>query len=195
VGVPAKIIGRTDESDPGEEVDTMLRRVSLFGRKPSSITTYASTASNMSAMEEVFSVGSTSDHSIHKVNDHCEMGQSSKVHGQKRKPSDGSKWRVPPKHTSGDEFCPFREYAEMAARGTPSGTVNIIHLAGVLQAEGVPQCDLGLSFYEMDQNGRGYIKIAAFLKDGPDVLSRVCGFSPEKATSIVQQAAASAESS
>ena len=190
VGVPAKIIGRTNESDPGEEVDTLLRRVSLFGRKPSTITTAASTASNLSSMEEVSSIGSGSDHVAHNGDEPKDV---TKTPGKVEKLGDGSEWTVPPKITSGDEFCPFREYSELAARGTPKGTVNILHLADLLQAEGVPQCDLGLSFYDMDESGRGYVKLKKFLEDGPGVLCRVCGFSPEKASAIVQSAAALVE--
>lgn len=194
VGVPAKIIGRTDESDPGEEVDTMLRRVSLLGRKPSTITTVASTASNLSSLEEVSSIGSTSDHASLKGNEHDET-KKSKSHGGEGEPTIELDFQGPPKVTQGDAFCPFREYSVVAERGTPKGTVNILHLANALQGKGVPQCDVGLSFFEMDRSGRGFIKMKAFLKDGPDILSRVCGFPSEKANAIVQKTAALVDSS
>ncbi|KAL3925746.1 MAG: hypothetical protein SGILL_000196 [Bacillariaceae sp.] len=194
VGVPAKIIGRTDESDPGEEVDTMLRRVSLLGRKPSTITTAVSTVSNLSLLEELSSIDSTLDRASVKSNEHGEADNSKNHSGEGEQPRDVD-FTGPPKVMQGDEFCPFREYSELARSGTPKDTVNILHLAKALEGERVPQCDLGLSIFEMDRAGRGCIKMKTFLKDGPDVLSRVCGFSSEKANDIVQIAAALVEAS
>jgi carbonic anhydrase/acetyltransferase-like protein (isoleucine patch superfamily) len=70
VGVPARIIGRTDESDPADDVDNLLRRVQLLGRKPSTITTAASTISSSSITEEESSIDSGSNNDDQHGNDH-----------------------------------------------------------------------------------------------------------------------------
>ncbi|KAG7356316.1 serine acetyltransferase [Nitzschia inconspicua] len=191
VGVPAKIIGRTDESDPADDVDNMLHHVSLLGRKPSTIITSTSTTSMSSAMEDGSSLesGTNLEHYRHGM-DHENHG----THHRKMPHFVGRReFQNPPRMSDGDEFCPFREYTEVAQRGTPKGTVNIITLAMVLQEEGVPQCTLGLCFFEMDKEGRGYISMDTFLKDGPVVITRNCGFPIEKSTSLVQAAAALVE--
>jgi hypothetical protein len=191
VGVPAKIIGRTDESDPADDVDNMLHRVSLLGRKPSTITTAASTASMSSMMEDVSSIESGSNN-----NELDQHGTEREEHGKHRKTVRSvrvmgrKEFQEPPRMSDGDEFCPYREYAEVAQRGTPKGTVNIMPLAMVLHEEGVPQCLLGLCFFEMDRKGRGYISMENFLKEGPEVITRNCGCSIDKSKALVQKAAA-----
>lgn len=188
VGVPAKIIGRTDESDPAEDMDNLLHHVTMLGRKPSTITTAASTLSTYSVSEEVSSIDSGSNNEDHSGMDHEDLGRSRKMSRAVRF-VDRKELQGPPRMTDGDEFCPFREYTEVAQRGTPKGTVNIIPLAIVLHEEGVPQCAVGLCFFEMDHKGRGFISLRTFLNDGPEVLSRNCGFSMDKSAALVQKAA------
>lgn len=193
VGVPAKIIGRTAESDPADDMDNMLHRVSMLGRKPSTINILGSTMSTTSLTEDVSSIGSES-----KNNDDDHHGTDGVgVKHNKTSPSlrfIGTKeFQAPPQMTDGDDFCVFREYTEIAYKGTPKDTVNIMPLAVVLHEEGVPQCTLGLCFFEMDHKGRGYLSMDTFLKEGPEVVARNCGFSIEKSTSLVRKAAALVE--
>jgi serine O-acetyltransferase len=194
VGVPAKIIGRTDESDPADDVDNLLRRVRMLGRKPSTITTAASTISSSSITEDVSSIDSGSNNDDQQGADHEEPEKDKKTPRSVRFIK-SKEFQHPPRIAEGDKFCPFREYWEVAQRGTPKGTVNFITLANVLHEEGVPQCLLGLCFFELDHKGRGYISKNSFLKDGPEILSRNCGFSIDKSIAVVQKAVSLVEMS
>jgi hypothetical protein len=187
VGVPAKIVGRTDESDPADDVDNLLHRVSLLGRKPSTVTTADSTRSSSSITEEISSIDSGSNYDDQNGTDHEELGKHEKTPRSFRVIK-CKELQEPPRSAEGDKFCPFIEYAEVAQRGTPEGTVNIMTLANVLHEEGTPHCLVGLCFFEMDHKGRGYIAKNHFLKHGPEILSRNCGYSEEKSNALVQKA-------
>lgn len=188
VGVPAKIIGRTDEKDPADDIDNALRHVSILGRKPSTITTVDSTVSISSFEEEASSNGTPTQDAVPRwhMGDKVEKIPISHQKGHSR---DIHEIQLPPKMTEGDKFCPFREYKEVAYRGTPKGTINILDFASAFQPEGIPQCVLGLCFYEMDHHGRGYITMHTFREEGPECISRNCGFSLEKSNELVQKAA------
>jgi len=87
-----------------------------------------------------------------------------------------------------DKMWPYREYVEVAKRGTPEGTVSILHFMTALKPEKVPSCVAGRCFFELDKRGRGYINPDAFAKDAPIVIHCTCGISMEKAKDFAKKA-------
>ena len=200
VGVPAKIIGRSDETDAGEEVDMNLHRVSMLGRKPSSITTAASTVASMfdTSAEDVSSIGSLSDEGAHlteisedptKQSQNLEHTVPQKKHREK---GAGGKDKAAGLMSEEDQFCPYREYVQVAKMGTPSGTVSILDMMQVMHTENIPNCVIGRCFFELDHAGRGYIKAKGFSKEAPIVIHKECNIPIPKATILVEQIVKSA---
>jgi carbonic anhydrase/acetyltransferase-like protein (isoleucine patch superfamily) len=193
VGVPAKIIGRSDEADAGEEVDMNLHHVSLLGRKPSSITTAASSAlASMvePTLEDVSSIGSLSDDGGHftEPGEESTMQQFKKLEhvGLKKHHEKGrnNKFGLP---SEDDQFCPYREYVQVAKMGTPRGTVSILDMMQVMWSESLPNCVIGKCFFELDHAGRGYINVKQFSKEAPLVIHEECNIPVPEATRLVEQ--------
>lgn len=204
VGVPARIIGRAEESDPGQEMDVDLHRVSLLHRVPSSIATNtnASTVSLMDAVTDtsISSVGlapashhSSSDDvvavpvglesttktnrsSINECSDHREIFNT----------ADMGSFRKLHGVNINDEFCPYREYYSLADEA-PEGTVTIRSLRDALLPKGMSSCKIGACFFEMDQRGKGYIKPSSFVRVGPEAISRTFEIPIDEATKLVQE--------
>jgi hypothetical protein len=193
VGVPAKIIGRSDETDAGEEVDMNLHHVSMLGRKPSSITTTASTVASMfdTSAEDVSSIGSLSDEGPHLTEiseDPTKQSQNLEhVPLKKHREKGGRKDKIVGLMSEEDQFCPYREYVQVAKMGTPSGTVSILDMMQIMHTENIPNCVIGRCFFELDHAGRGYIKAKGFSKEAPILIHKECSIPIPKATNLVEQ--------
>ena len=132
VGVPAKIIGRVLEQDPGDTVDTVLADVQQFHkarllRKISSLSTTGSTSATAASTTDDFE---SSDYASETTTASCERNT--------------------------DQLCPFRGLNDLA-QDAPNGTVTICTLFRLFKPMGASQCRLGATFYELDTLGVGHV--------------------------------------
>lgn len=132
VGVPAKIIGRVLEQDPGDTVDTALVDVQQFHKAKllKHMSSLSSTGSTLPTTASTTDASESSDYASDTTSASCERNT--------------------------DQLCPFRGLNDLAQEA-PGGTVTICTLLRIFKPMGASQCRLGAAFYELDTLGVGHV--------------------------------------
>jgi serine O-acetyltransferase len=154
VGVPAKIIGKSNENKPGSDMDETLNDVSLFRNKSSDLesmvvtTTISDSERGYESSEPPPSFGDTA---------------SSSTTTTTSIDDDSSSW---------DPTCPYREYAVLAKQRAPRGAFTMCTLHALLHKEErlVTATEFFSCFFALDIHGKGYISAADFRDRGYDAL-------------------------
>lgn len=147
VGAPAKIIGKTLESNPADAMDEGLQQVGHFHHSPSTITLSTSptsireksTASTISTASSSSS-SSSSGSSAENVEETSESSEE-----------------------DGSSVCPYREYAKFAtriAKKIPVGSdgVTLDQYSRNFEHCSCPKGEIVASFFTLDQRNVGYLK-------------------------------------
>ena len=145
VGAPAKIIGRTLESNPADTMDEGLQQVGHFHQSASTMTFNPSTAKSTT------STSSTSSSTAAETVD--ETSERSDDNGEER-----------------GNVCPFREYAKFAtriAKKIPAGSdgITFCQFAKVLEKFRCQKHEIVASFFNLDQRNVGYLKKSELTPD------------------------------
>lgn len=141
VGVPAKIIGKSNETKPGSDMDETLHEVSLFRNKTSDVESIVSTMVTTDGSEQTGYESSEPAASV-STNDNEEP------------------W---------DPTCPYRDYVSMG-KHAPCGAFTMGTLYSLLHKDGCTAVEIGACFFALDMENKGYISTNDFHERGYDAL-------------------------
>ncbi|CAJ1967350.1 unnamed protein product [Cylindrotheca closterium] len=142
VGAPAKIIGKTLESNPADTMDESLKNVGHFHQSPSTITlstvATSTTKSMTSSSNSNSSIAETVDETVAESSSESDDNDDSCV-------------------------CPYRDYAKFAmkiAKKLPAGTYGITfcQFAKLLESSKCIKHEIVAAFFALDQRSVGYLK-------------------------------------
>jgi serine O-acetyltransferase len=177
VGAPAKIIGRTLETNPARDRDENLGHVGML-HKSGSMTdaTEATAASLLTASEYNYYDEPSSKNEDGEENDDSDEEDDENNQDEFVAPEEqATTGRTKMKQRNGRASfsirtnknngkimslptgctCPFRDYTRMALTA-PRGTITIVSLQNVLSPEGCTSDEIGCTFFELDTRNVGY---------------------------------------
>ncbi|KAL3935814.1 MAG: hypothetical protein SGBAC_008738 [Bacillariaceae sp.] len=175
VGAPAKIIGRTLESNPADTMDEGLKQVGHFHQSPSTITlTKSATSTSTSTTNGTGTGTNTSTTTTKSINTTSESSISSSTRSVAEtvdETVDGSSSERSSERSSDDNdedvcVCPYREYAKFAnriAKKLPAGSDGITICQFIKYLENMKNCivkkeEIMAAFFALDQRNVGYLK-------------------------------------
>lgn len=166
VGAPAKIIGRTLESNPAATMDEGLKQVGHFHQSPSTIafSTTAAGNSTTSTSSTTKSINTTTT----TTTSESSIGSSTRsVAETVDETVDGSSSGSSDDNDEDTCVCPYREYAKFAnriAKKLPAGIIDGITICQFVKyLENLKNCivkkeEIMAAFFALDQRNVGYLK-------------------------------------